>query len=287
MRSRALQIVEVGPRDGLQSEPDPLATEVKVLLIERLMDAGLRRIEATSLVSPTAVPQLGDAEAVLASISRRAGVEISALVPNMRGYERALAAAVDRIAVFTSASETFAGRNIRCTIDESFARFGPVVTAATAAGIPVRGYVSMSWHCPYEGAVDPEAAVAVVRRLGALGCDEIALADTVGMASPDEVTGLLERVAAVVSMERVAVHLHDTSGQALANVEAAVLAGVRIFDGAVGGLGGCPFAPGSPGNVDTNDLVSVLERLGFDTGIDVVKLAGAADIVRPVTRRAA
>jgi len=285
--SRRVRIVEVGPRDGLQSEPGLLPTEVKVRLIERLMTAGLRRIEATSFVSPTAVPQLGDAEAVLAAIDRRAEVEISALVPNTRGLERALAARVDRIAVFTSASETFTGRNIRCTIDESFARFGPVVSGAKAAGIPVRGYVSMAWHCPYEGAIGAEATLAVVRRLDALGCDEIALADTVGLTSPVEVGRLLERVATVVAVERVAVHLHDTSGQALANVEAAVLAGVRVFDGAVGGLGGCPFAPGSPGNVDTADLVATLERLGLDTGIDVVKLAEAADIARPITRRVA
>lgn len=287
MTSRRVQIIEVGPRDGLQSEPEMLPTEAKVRLIERLVDAGLRRIEATSFVSPSAVPQMGDAEAVLASVGRRAGVEISALVPNLRGLDRALAAGVDRIAVFTSASETFAGRNIRCTIDESLERFGPVVTAATAAGVPARGYVSMAWHCPYEGAIDPEATVAVVRRLDAQGCDEIALADTVGLASPAGVTRLLERVGAVIAMERVAVHLHDTSGQALANVEAAVLAGVRIFDGAVGGLGGCPFAPGSPGNVDTAKLVATLERLGLDTGIDLAKLAVAAEVVRPMTRRAA
>lgn len=282
-----MQIVEVGPRDGLQSEPELLPTEIKVRLIERLMDAGLRRIEATSFVSPTAVPQLGDAEAVLASVVRRADVEISALVPNQRGLERALAAGVDRIAVFTSASERFAERNIRCTINESLERFGPIVNAATAAGIPVRGYVSMAWHCPYEGAIDPEATLAVVRRLDGLGCDEIALADTVGKASPDEVTRLLYRVATAVAIERVAVHLHDTSGRALVNVEAAVHAGVRIFDGAVGGLGGCPFAPGSPGNVDTADLVTVLERLGLETGVDLAKLADAADVVRPTKRRAA
>ena len=287
MTSRRVQIVEVGPRDGLQSEPDMVPTEVKVRLIERLMDAGVQRIEATSFVSPAAVPQLCDAEAVLATIGRRTGVEISALVPNQRGLERALAARVDRIAVFTSASETFAQRNIRRTVDESLVRFGPIVSAATAAGIPVRGYVSMAWHCPYEGAVDPEATLAVVRRLDALGCDEIALADTVGQASPDEVTRLLDRVATAVAIERVAVHLHDTRGWALANVEAAVHAGVRIFDGAVAGLGGCPFAPGSPGNVDTAELVAVLERLGLDTGIDLAKLADAAAVVRPMTRRAA
>jgi hydroxymethylglutaryl-CoA lyase len=287
MSSDRVQIVEVGPRDGLQAEPSTLATAVKVELIHRLMDAGLRRIEATSFVSPTAVPQLADAEDVLDQISRRDGVEISALVPNMRGLERALAAKVDRIAVFTSASETFAQRNIRCTIDESVARFEPVVDAARASGILVRGYVSMAWHCPYEGVVAPGSVIAVARSLDAIGCDEIALADTVGLATPEEVRALLSRVADEVPVERVAVHLHDTSGRAVANVEAAVEVGVRVFDGAVGGLGGCPFAPGSPGNLDTEALVDALTRLGFETGVDLVVLRSAVETVQPLAGRAA
>lgn len=282
-----VQIVEVGPRDGLQSERATLPTALKVRLIERLMDAGLRRIEAASFVSPASVPQLADAEDVLAALGRRAEVEISALVPNIRGLERALAAKVNRVAVFTSASETFAQRNIRCSIDESFTRFAPVVIAAKQVGIPVRGYISMAWHCPYEGAIECESTIAVARRLDALGCDEIALADTIGRASPLEVTRLLNRAGAVLPLERVAVHFHDTGGQAIANAVAAVEVGVRIFDSAVAGLGGCPFAPGSPGNLGTEELVTALSRLGFETGVDPDLLAGAAAIVRPLTDRAA
>lgn len=282
-----VQIVEVGPRDGLQSEPATLPTALKVRLIERLMDAGLRRIEAASFVSPASVPQLADAEDVLAALGRRAEVEISALVPNIRGLERALAAKVNRVAVFTSASETFAQRNIRCSIDESFTRFAPVVIAAKQVGIPARGYISMAWHCPYEGAIECESTIAVARQLEALGCDEIALADTIGRASPLEVTRLLNRAGAVLPLERVAVHFHDTGGQAIANAVEAVEVGVRIFDSAVAGLGGCPFAPGSPGNLGTEELVTALSRLGFETGVDPDLLAGAAAIVRPLTDRAA
>lgn len=282
-----VQIVEVGPRDGLQSERATLPTALKVRLIERLMDAGLRRIEAASFVSPASVPQLADAEDVLAALGRRAEVEISALVPNIRGLERALAAKVNRVAVFTSASETFAQRNIRCSIDESFTRFAPVVIAAKQVGIPVRGYISMAWHCPYEGAIECESTTAVARRLDALGCDEIALADTIGRASPLEVTRLLNRAGAVLPLERVAVHFHDTGGQAIANAVEAVEVGVRIFDSAVAGLGGCPFAPGSPGNLGTEELVTALSQLGFETGVDPDLLAGAAAMVRPLTDRAA
>lgn len=282
-----VQIVEVGPRDGLQSEPATLPTALKVRLIERLMDAGLRRIEAASFVSLASVPQLADAEDVLAALGRRAEVEISALVPNIRGLERALAAKVNRVAVFTSASETFAQRNIRCSIDDSFTRFAPVVIAAKQVGIPVRGYISMAWHCPYEGAIESESTIAVARRLDALGCDEIALADTIGRASPLEVTRLLNRAGAVLPLERVAVHFHDTGSQAIANAVAAVEVGVRIFDSAVAGLGGCPFAPGSPGNLGTEELVTALSQLGFETGVDPDLLAGAAAIVRPLTDRAA
>lgn len=282
-----VQIIEVGPRDGLQSEAEIFSTATKVELIERLMEAGLRRIEATSFVSPAAVPQLADAEGVMAAIGRPAGVEISALVPNMRGLERALAAGVDRIAVFTSASETFARRNLHCTIDESFGRFEPVSRGTAEAGIPMRGYISMAWHCPYEGAIDVASVVGAVRRLDALGCDEIALADTIGRASPHEVSRLLEHVAGVIEVERVAVHLHDTGGQAIANVEAAVTEGIRIFDGAIAGLGGCPFAPGSPGNLGTAGLAGALSRLGLDTAVDLDALARAERIVRPISRRAA
>lgn len=287
MASDRVQIVEVGPRDGLQSEPGTLPTAVKVELIRRLMDAGLRRIEATSFVSPAAVPQLADAHDVLADLERRDGVELSALVPNQRGLERATAAGVDRVAVFTSASEAFARRNIGCGIDESVDRFRPVLEASRSAGIPVRGYVSMAWHCPYEGAIAPTSTVEVVRRLDELGCDEIALADTVGLASPAEVRRLLEEVVGGIAVERVAVHLHDTRGQAVANVEAAVEAGVRVFDGSVAGLGGCPFAPGSPGNLDTGSLAAALARLGFETDVDLDKLAYAARVVRPLVDRVA
>ena len=287
MSSDAVQIVEVGPRDGLQSEPGTLPTTVKVDLIQQLMEAGLRRIEATSFVSPAAVPQLADADDVLAGLERRDGVELSALVPNTRGFERAMTASVDRIAVFTSASETFAQRNIRCTVDESFARFEPVLEAAQASGIPVRGYVSMAWHCPYEGVVAPASVISVVRRLDAMGCDEIALADTVGRATPTEVRNLLTLVADDIITSRLAVHLHDTLGQATANVEAAVEVGIRVFDGAIAGLGGCPFAPGSPGNLSTEALVETLTRIGFETGVDPAKLSDAAETVRPLTGRTA
>lgn len=283
------QIVEVGPRDGLQAEPESYPTTRKVELIEWLMDAGLRRIEATSFVSPTAVPRLADAAEVLAAVSRRPDVELSALVPNSRGLERALAARVDRVAVFTSASETFAQRNIRCSIDESFARFEQVVRGAVAAGIPVRGYISMAWHCPYEGAVAPSQTLGVARRLVALGCDEITLADTVGRATPTEVRALLRLVTVEISVSRIAVHLHDTGGQALANVEATLGEGVRVFDAAIAGLGGCPFAPGSPGNLGTEALVERLHALGIETGVSLEALAVAAAVVRSsvTARRAA
>ena len=282
-----VQVVEVGPRDGLQAEPQPYSTAQKVELIERLMDAGLRRIEATSFVSPSVVPQLGDAAEVLAAVSRRTDVEISALVPNRRGLERAIMARVDRVAVFTSATETFAERNIRCSIDESFARFEPVVQGSIAAGVPVRGYVSMAWHCPYEGAVSPTDTLVVARRLISLGCDEISLADTVGRATPREVESLVRLVSTEIPVSRLAVHLHDTAGRALANVEAALVGGVRVFDAAIAGLGGCPFAPGSPGNLGTEVLVERLHALGFETGVSIEALGAAAALARPAARRAA
>ncbi len=268
-----VRIVEVGPRDGLQNEPAMVATADKIELVDRLSATGLRSIEATSFVSPKWVPQLADAAEVMAGIHRRPGVSYPVLVPNEQGYERARAAGADEVAVFTAASEAFNRRNTNASIDESIARFEPVLARARADGVRVRGYVSTVLGCPYQGEVPLDDVVRVARRLHALGCYEVSLGDTIGVGTPRKARAMLQAVAAEVPMQALAVHFHDTYGQALANVAACVEAGVRVADAAVAGTGGCPYARGASGNVASEDLVYMLHGMGIDTGIDLDALA--------------
>jgi hydroxymethylglutaryl-CoA lyase len=274
-----VRIVEVGPRDGLQNEPGAVPTEVKIDLIERLADAGLKVIEATAFVSPKWVPQMADNAQVMAGIRRRPGVAYPVLVPNMRGFEAAVAAGAQEIAVFGAATESFSRRNINCSIAESLARFQPVAAAAKAHGIRVRGYISCVSGCPYEGEVAPAAVAGVAERLFAMGCYEISLGDTIGVGTPGKVRSMLRAVAERVPMERLAVHLHDTYGQALANIYAALQLGIEVVDSSVAGLGGCPYAKGASGNVATEDVVYMLDGLGIETGVDLDKLAAAGRMI--------
>ncbi len=278
---RDVVIVEVGPRDGLQNEASPIPTIAKIAFVDALTDAGLPVIEVTSFVNPKAVPQLADATEVMTGIERVAGTRYPVLVPNIRGFERAMEAGTDAIALFTSATEAFAQANVGASIDGTFERFEPVVADARQRGIWVRGYVSVSFGCPYSGAVDVRAAIRVAERLLELGCDEVCLADTIGTATPDSVRHTLKAGQSSIPIERLALHFHDTSGTALANVEEALEFGVRTFDSAVGGLGGCPFAPGAPGNLSTERLIGRMEALGLRTGADSDTLATALDVVRP------
>lgn len=275
--SAAVTVVEVGPRDGLQNEAAVVPTAAKVELIERLADAGLPVVEATSFVSPRAVPQLADADQVLPAVRRRPGVRYPVLVPNVRGLERALAAGADAIAVFTAASEAFTRANINMTVAESLAAFAPVLERARAGGMWTRGYVSTAFGCPYQGAVEPAAVADVAAALFELGCDEVSIGDTIGVGRPEQVPAVVGAVTEQVPVEHIALHLHDTGGLALENVAAGLKAGVRTFDSSAGGLGGCPFAPGAPGNLATEALVAMLHERGYETGVDLdaVRSAGA------------
>ena len=267
-----VRIVEVGPRDGLQNEKPIVPTAIKVGLIDRLTDTGLQTIEATSFVSPKWVPQLADAADVYTSIRRKPGVRYPVLVPNAQGYERAHAAGVAEIAVFTAASEAFNRKNINASIGESLDRFVPVMERAKADGVVVRGYVSTVLGCPYQGEVPVRDVVRVVQRLHALGCYEISLGDTIGIGTPGKARALLTAVASEVPMPALAVHFHDTRGQALANILACLEVGVTVVDSSVSGAGGCPYAHGATGNVATEDVVYMLHGMGIDTGIDLQKL---------------
>jgi hydroxymethylglutaryl-CoA lyase len=266
--SERVTVYEVGPRDGLQNEPGFVATETKVALIDLLSETGLARIEATSFVSPKWVPQMADAAAVMAGIRRAPGVRYAALTPNLKGFEAALAAGADEVAIFASASEGFSARNINATIAESLARFAPVAEAARSAGLHLRGYVSCVIECPYDGPTAPEAVASVTEALLAMGCYEVSLGDTIGRGTPETVDRLLARLTTTTDPARLAGHFHDTGGNALANVEAALARGLRTFDSAIGGLGGCPYAPGAKGNVSTLPMVRMLEAAGWDTGLD-------------------
>jgi hydroxymethylglutaryl-CoA lyase len=268
-----VRIVEVGPRDGLQNEAAMVATADKIALVDRLSATGLRSIEATSFVSPKWVPQLADAAEVMAGIHRVPGVSYPVLVPNEQGYERARAAGADEVAVFTAASEAFNRRNTNASIDESIERFIPLLARAKQDGVRVRGYVSTVLGCPYQGEVPLGEVVRVARRLHGLGCYEISLGDTIGVGTPHKARAMLQAVAAEVPMAALAVHFHDTYGQALANVAACIEAGVRVADSAVAGTGGCPYAHGASGNVASEDLVYMLHGMGIDTGIDLDALA--------------
>jgi len=273
-------VVEVGPRDGLQNEAAIVPTAAKVQFIEMLAAAGLPVVEATSFVHPAAVPQLADADQVLPAIARRPGVRYPVLVPNMRGMERAIAAGADAVAVFTAASEAFSQANIRMTIAESLEAFSPVLAAARAAGMWTRGYVSTAFGCPYQGEVDPAAVADVAVALNELGCDQISVGDTIVVAEPDDVGRVLQPLLERLPAERLALHLHDTRGRAIDNAEAGLQLGITTFDASASGLGGCPFAPGSPGNLATETLVSWLHGLGIETGVDEAALLEASAYIR-------
>ena len=282
-----VRVTEVGPRDGLQNERALVPTDAKVSFVDALSEAGFPEIEVSSFVSPKWVPQLGDAAEVFARIRRRAGTVYSALVPNERGMEGALAANVGKVAVFAAASEGFSRKNTGGSIDEVLARFVPVVAAARAARIPVRGYVSCVVRCPYDGPTAPEAVRTVVERLLALGVDEIDLGETLGVAEPADIARLYEAVARAVEPGRTTLHLHDTNGRALENARAALSIGVRSFDASAGGLGGCPYAPGARGNVDTGALLSMLAAEGYETGVDPSAVARATSAIRQHLRASA
>jgi hydroxymethylglutaryl-CoA lyase len=272
-----VRLIEVGPRDGLQNEPAAIPTDAKVAFVDLLSEAGYDEIEVTAFVSPKWVPQLADAEDVLAGIRRREGIRYTALVPNEQGLERALRAGVQGIAVFTAASETFNRKNINATIAESIERFAPVVPRARASGLRVRGYVSTAFWCPYEGKIEPSAVVGVVRKLVELDVDEISIGDTIGKAVPGEVHDLLDLLLDALPQDRIAMHFHDTYGTGVANALAAYDRGITAFDSSAGGVGGCPYAPGAAGNVATEDLAWALERSGATTGIDLDRVTAASD----------
>jgi hydroxymethylglutaryl-CoA lyase len=277
MNDRDVRVYEVGPRDGLQNEATPIPTESKLRFIALLADAGLREIEATSFVSPRAIPQLADAEDLMAALARRDGVRYPVLVPNRRGLERAEAAGVDAIAVFTAASEPFTRANINMSIAESIDAFRPVIQHARDHGWWTRGYVSTAFGCPYQGEVDEAAVVGVAGKLLELGIDELSIGDTIGVAGPSDVRRVVGALTASgIGVERLAMHFHDTRGTALANVATALELGVRCFDASTGGTGGCPYAPGAAGNLATEDLVYLLDREGLSHGIDLHALLVAA-----------
>ena len=271
--SRHVRIVEVGPRDGLQNEKTQVPTAAKIELVDRLSATGLRTIEATSFVSPKWVPQLADAAEVFAGIAKKPGVSYPVLVPNLQGYERALAAGAREVAVFTAASEAFNRKNTNAGVDESLARFAPVLERARADGVQVRGYVSTVLGCPYQGEVPLAEVVRVAAALHAMGCYEISLGDTIGVGTPARARAMLRAVAGAVPMAALAVHFHDTYGQALANILACLEEGVAVVDSAVAGTGGCPYAKGASGNVASEDVVYMLHGMGIDTGIDLRALA--------------
>ncbi|HEY4357498.1 MAG TPA: hydroxymethylglutaryl-CoA lyase [Acidobacteriaceae bacterium] len=275
----SVKIVEVGPRDGLQNEARWVPTLAKISFIERLADAGLKAIEATAFVSPKRVPQMADNSEVLSGIHRLDDVAYSALTPNLQGFEAALAAGASEVAVFAAASETFSQKNIQCSIAESLDRFAPVLAAAARARVPVRGYVSCVSGCPYEGAVAPEAVARVAKELFERGCYEISLGDAIGVGTPRQTAAMLQAVMENVPVGNLAGHFHDTYGQALANILASLELGVRVFDSSVSGLGGCPYAPGALGNVATEDLLYMLEGMGFATGLDMGKLIDAGSFI--------
>jgi hydroxymethylglutaryl-CoA lyase len=281
------KLVEMAPRDGLQNEPGPvIATRIKTGLIQRLADAGLSHIESASFVSPRWVPQMADAAEVMTGINRKPGVRYSALTPNLKGFESALAAGVDEVAVFGSASESFSQKNINCSIAESLDRFTPVMEAAARAGIRVRGYVSTVMGCPYEGDIAPQQVAKVAKALHDMGCHEISLGDTIGTGTPLKAKRMLAAVAAQVPLEKLAAHFHDTYGQALANLYAVLEDGVAVIDASVAGLGGCPYAKGASGNVATEDVLYMLNGLGIETGVDLKKLVATGEwISRQLKRR--
>jgi hydroxymethylglutaryl-CoA lyase len=282
----SVRIFEVGPRDGLQNEKTPVSVADRIAFIESLLDAGLHTIEVGAFVSPKAIPQMVNSDQVLAGISHRTDGEFEVLVPNEKGYDAARGAGAREIAVFAAASESFSRANINCSIAESIERFKPVMARAKADGIRVRGYVSCVLGCPYEGEIKPQAVVDLARALWDLGCYEVSLGDTIGVGTPVKTRQLLRAVAGMVPMANLAMHFHDTYGQALANLYAGMEEGARVIDSAAGGLGGCPFAPGATGNVATEDVVYMLEGMGIKTGVDMTKLVAATNQISKLIGRA-
>jgi hydroxymethylglutaryl-CoA lyase len=281
-----IRIVEVGPRDGLQNESVIIPTAAKVAFVDALSVTGVTEIEASAFVSPLWVPQLADAEQVLAAIRRGPGVAYSALVPNEKGLDRALRSHVDRIAVFTAASETFNWKNINATIDESFQRFAPVMKRTREADLPVRGYVSTSFWCPYEGSIAPEKTAEVVDRLFEIGSEEVSIGDTTGKAVPREVHALLDLLLVRFPVKRLAMHFHDTYGHAIENVRASFERGIETYDASAGGIGGCPYAPGATGNIATGALVDALRAAGAEVNVDRERLRAAHAIIGGALARA-
>ncbi len=271
-----VKIVEVGPRDGLQNEPESIPTEVKINLIEKLVDAGISVVESGSFVSPKWVPQMASSSDVFTGIHKRAGVSYPMLVPNLRGFELALEAGVEEIAIFVAASETFAQKNINCTIDESFDRYRQVVEKAQIENLKIRGYISCVLGCPYEGEVSIDSVAEVATRLLDLGCYEISLGDTIGVGTPVRAQQMVERVSQSVPIQQLAAHFHDTYGQGLANLLAVLQCGIAVIDSSIAGLGGCPYAKGASGNVATEDVLYMLDGMEITTGIDMQKLLDAS-----------
>ncbi|NVZ26466.1 hydroxymethylglutaryl-CoA lyase [Pseudomonas gingeri] len=280
-----VRLIEVGPRDGLQNEAQPISVNDKVRLVDRLTDAGLGYIEVGSFVSPKWVPQMAGSAEVFARIQRKAGVTYGALAPNLRGFEDAMAAGVREVAVFAAASEAFSQRNINCSISESLERFVPIMDAARQHGVTVRGYVSCVLGCPYEGPVAAEQVAVVARELYAMGCYEVSLGDTIGTGTPGATRRMFEVVSAQVPRDKLAGHFHDTYGQAMANLYASLLEGIQVFDSSIAGLGGCPYAKGASGNVATEDVLYMLNGLGIDTGVDLDRLLRAGQEICGVLGR--
>jgi len=283
--SEQVRIVEVGPRDGLQNEKTPVSVEARVAFVEALLAAGLHTVEVGAFVSPKAVPQMIGSDEVLRRVNHHPDREFHVLVPNERGYEAARAAGAKVIAVFGSASEGFSRANINCSVAESIDRFKPVIALARANGIKVRGYISCVLGCPYDGEIRPQAVVDVAKLLWDLGCYEISLGDTIGVGTPKKARELLRAVAGHLPIGRLAMHFHDTYGQALANIYAGIEEGARVIDSAAGGLGGCPYAPGATGNVATEDVVYMLEGMGIATGVDLTKLVQATNTISKLIGR--
>ena len=282
---KSVTIVEVGPRDGLQNEAEFVSTEQKIKLIELLSETGLKRIEITSFVHPKAIPQLQDSEEVVKRIQRKPGILYSTLVPNEKGLERALASGVEEIGFFVSASETHNQKNVKMSVSESLKGFHKIAEKALSNGIRMRGYVVTAFGCPYEGKVSPEKVEFIVGEYRALGIHEIALGDTTGMANPVQVSRMIQRIKPLFDKTGLALHFHDTRGAALVNIFAALQEGVTVFDGSIGGLGGCPYAPGASGNVATEDLVNMLEEMEIETGINLEKLIQCAQYAREIIKK--
>lgn len=282
---KRVKIVEVGPRDGLQNEPEPIPTNIKLNFIDALARAGLTHIEATAFVHPKAIPQLADALDVARNLPPHSGVEYSALVPNQRGLDRATESGIRRIAVFTAASDEFTKKNINMSVDESLAVFQPVIASAIAGDMTVRGYVSTSFVCPYAGEISKERVLDVAKRLLDLGCNEIAISDTIGAAAPCDIDRTVGHILQFVPATQIALHLHDTYGTALANVLAGLQLGISTFDASAGGLGGCPYANGASGNLATEDLVYFLDRMGIESGVRLNDVAMASMLIADQLKR--